>query len=225
MSVLDRSVARRGAVLRPSAIDPRAPLSWGDSLLTLDKRRRGYDFILFAAALALALIGAVLVWAATRETLRAEQANPNTYLYKHLFNLAIAIGLALVVSRLDARLLKVFGPLVYLASIGGLLLVFAIGSTINGAHAWIRVGGGFELQPSEFMKLGLIVGMAVLFAQREAKRESSGLVGVRLGPPPGADVLLAIGLIAVPLGLIMKQPDLGSAMVLGGVLVRHPRRS
>jgi rod shape determining protein RodA len=209
----------------PSAINPSAPLSWGTSLVSLQRRRRGYDVVLALAALALALIGAVLVWAATRDQLLSEHASPNTYLCRHLLNLAITVVLAVLASRLDARLLKVFGPLVYIASIGGLLLVFVIGSTINGAHAWIQLGGGFELQPSEFMKLGLIVGMAVLFAEREAKRLNAGLTGsgVRLGPPPGTDVLLAIGLIAIPLGLIIKQPDLGSAMVLAatsfGILV------
>jgi rod shape determining protein RodA len=208
-----------------TAIEPTAPLDWGSPLISLDRRRRGYDYVLAATALALALIGALLVWAATRDTLLSEGANPNTFLFRHLLNLAIALVLAVVASRLDARVLRVFGPLVYVASIGGLLLVFAIGSTINGAHAWIQLGGGFELQPSEFMKLGLIIGMAVLFAEREAKRLNAGLTssGVRLGPPPGTDVLLAIGMIAIPLALIVKQPDLGSAMVLAatsfGVLV------
>ena len=77
-------------------------------------------------------------------------------------------------SRLDSRLLRLFGPIVYVGSLLGLLAVFAVGSTVNGAHAWIRLGGGFEVQPSEFMKLGLIVGMAVLFTQRAAERDEDG---------------------------------------------------
>jgi rod shape determining protein RodA len=134
--------------------------------------------------------------------------------------------LMLAASRLDARLLHLFGPILYLGSLFGLLLVFVIGSTVNGAHAWIRLGGGLELQPSEFMKLGLIVGMAVLFAQRSAEQRRRGeQAAVRddRRPPTSTDVLSAIGLIAVPLGLVMLQPDLGSAMVLAfasmGVLV------
>jgi rod shape determining protein RodA len=217
-------IQSRGAP-RPAAIEPTAPLSWGTPLLSLHRRHRSFDWALALAALALSLVGAVLVWAATRDQLLSEHAEPNTFLYRHLLNLGIAVVLMVLASRLDARLLRVFGPLVYVASIGGLLLVFAIGSTINGAHAWIQLGGGFELQPSEFMKLGLIIGMAVLFAQREAKRLDAGLSrsGVHLGPPPGTDVLLAIGMIAIPLVLIVKQPDLGSGMVLAatsfGVLV------
>jgi len=204
----------------PRAIDPRAPWDAPAPVTALERRTRGYDKTLLGCALALSLIGAVLVWAATRDELRADGGNPQQFLIRHLLNLAIAGVLCLAASRLDFRLLRVFGPVVYLASVAGLLLVFAIGSTINGAHAWIRLGGGFEIQPSEFMKLGLIVGMAVLFAGREAQRVEAG---VRLGPPPGVDVALAVGLVVIPLALVVKQPDLGSAMVLAaasfGVLV------
>ncbi|MDT4942865.1 MAG: rod shape determining protein RodA, partial [Pseudonocardiales bacterium] len=130
-------------------------------------------------------------------------------------NLGLAAMLMLTASRLDARLLRLFGPLVYGGSLLGLFAVLAIGTRVNGAKAWIRLGGGFELQPSEFMKLGLIVGLAVLFTRREDHDDDAS--------PPTRDVLLALVLVAVPLALIMLQPDLGSAMVLGcavfGVLV------
>jgi rod shape determining protein RodA len=119
-------------------------------------------------------------------------------------------------SRLNARLLRLFGPVMYVASLFGLLLVLAAGSTINGAKAWIEIGGGFELQPAEFMKLGLIVGMAVLFTRYRDDRDEGD-------PPSTRDVITALVLVAVPIGLILLQPDLGSAMVLGcavfGVLV------
>jgi rod shape determining protein RodA len=161
-------------------------------------------------ALALSLIGAVLVWAATREV------SGQAFLYRHLINIAIASALLVGAARLDARLLRLFGPIVYLASLFGLLLVLVAGTTVNGARAWIRLGGGFELQPSEFMKLGLIVGMAVLFTRRDEERGEDA-------PPTTVDVLLALGLVAVPIALIMIEPDLGSAMVLGcavfGVLI------
>jgi rod shape determining protein RodA len=199
------------------ARDPRAPFTLTPSVMPLDRRARGYDWVLVGAALALALIGAVLVWAATRDTARAAGGDPQGFLYRHVFNIVIAAGLMLGAARLDARLLRLFGPLVYVVSLLGLLAVFAVGSTINGAHAWIRLGGGFQLQPSEFMKLGMIVGMAVLFTQRADARRDEG------GPPATSDVVLAILLVAVPLAMVMLQPDLGSAMVLGvaafGVLV------
>jgi rod shape determining protein RodA len=195
-----------------TARDPRAPFALTTDLLPLDRRARGFDLPLALAALALALIGAVLVWAATR------QADGQAYLYRHLVNLAVATALMLGAVRLDARLLRLFGPVVYAASLLGLLVVLALGTRVNGAKAWIRLGGGFELQPSEFMKLGLIVGMAVLFTRRDEQRRAGEWTGPGEpdddAPPTNGDVLLALVLVGVPVGLIMLQPDLGSAMVL-----------
>jgi rod shape determining protein RodA len=198
------------------ARDPRAPFDLPAPLTEPDQTRRAnYDWTLNAVALVLGLIGAVLVWAATRDVERAAGNNPNGYLYRHLINLVLATGLMFGASRINARMLRRTGPFVYLAGVFGLMLVLVAGVTINGAHAWIRLGGGFEIQPSEFMKLGLVIGMAVLFAQRGRDRGDLA--------PTTVDVLLALSLVAVPLALIMLQPDLGSAMVLGaaafGVLI------
>jgi len=174
----------------------------------LDSRRlRGYDLVLLAAALLLCLIGALLVWSATRTRLADAGGNPQTYLAKHLLNTALAAVLLFAAARVDSRMLRLFGPVLYLASLLGLLAVPVIGSTINGAHAWIVLGGGFEIQPAEFAKLGLIAALAVLFSQRAARRS----VG---SAPSGRDLLAAGLLVLPPLGLIMLQPDLGSALVL-----------
>jgi rod shape determining protein RodA len=199
-----------------AARDPRSPFTLAAPLIALDRRPRRYDYPLLVAALLLALSGAVLVWAATRSEQIAAGADPQAYLYRHLINLAIAAVLMFAASRLDARLLRLFGPIVYLASLLGLLLVMVAGTTINGAHAWIRLGGGLEIQPSEFTKLGLIVGMAVLFTRYAEERDEDA-------PPTTREILAALVLLAVPFALIMLQPDLGSAMVLGcaafGVLI------
>ena len=199
-----------------AARDPRAPFVLTPMALPLEKRARGYDIPLAVITLTLALIGSVLVWAATRDAQRAVGGDPQAFFYRHLINIVIAAGLLFAASRVDARLLRLVGPIVYLASLGGLLLVMVAGTTINGAHAWIRLGSTVEIQPAEFMKLGLVVGMAVLFTQRAELRDDDG-------PPTTRDVLLALGLIAVPFALIMLQPDLGSAMVLAcaafGVLI------
>ena len=210
-----------------TARDPRAPFTLTPMALPLARRTRGYDLRLSGAALSLALIGALLVWAATRDVQRAQGADPQAFLYRHLLNIAIAAVLMLLASRLDSRLLRLFGPIVYLASVLGLLAVFAIGTTVNGAHAWIRVGAGFELQPSEFMKLGMIVGMAVWFTQRDRRRAERHLSGEYADSaqrsPTSLDVIVALVLVCIPLGLVMLQPDLGSTMVLAaaafGVLV------
>ena len=204
--------------VRPTA---RAPL---DLRTPMGERpgARHTDWILVGTALALALIGAVLVWSATRAQLQAEGSDPQSFLYRHLLNVVIGFGLLAAVSRFDARLLRFFGPFVYVASLLGLLAVFAVGTTVNGAHAWIDLGGGFEVQPSEFMKLGLVVGMAVMFTHRARDGEPDG-------PPRTSDMVIALVMLAVPLGMIMLQPDLGSALVLAtaalGVLVAAGART
>jgi rod shape determining protein RodA len=171
------------------------------------RRLRSYDLLLLFAALALCLIGALLVWSATRTRLEQAGGNPQTYLAKHLLNTALGAVLLFGTARVDSRILRLIGPILYLASLLGLLAVFVVGSTINGAHAWIVIGGGFEIQPAEFAKLGLIAALAVLFGQRAARRPAGAA-------PAGRDLLAAGLVVLAPLGLIMLQPDLGSALVL-----------
>ncbi len=199
------------------ARDPSAPMTLGPSpVLHRRRTRRGIDGWLAATALILALIGAVLVWSATRSRLADEGSNPQGYLYRHLGNVGIGLALAVIAARVDARRLRLLGPLLYLGSVIGLLAVFAVGTTINGAHSWILLPGGMQLQPSEFMKLGLIAGLAVMFTQRRPGRfaSASERPDRSASRPTTADIGLAVALISGPLALIMLQPDLGSAMVL-----------
>jgi len=203
------------------ARDPVAPVTLGPTPVLRARRiRRGIDGWLAATALVLALIGAVLVWSATRSRLAGEGSNPQGYLYRHLANVGIGVALVVIAARLDARRLRLLGPVLYVASLLGLLAVFAVGATINGAHAWILLPGGLQLQPSEFMKLGLVAGLAVMLSQRMGASASASASASR---PATRDIVLAVGLISVPLVLIMLQPDLGSAMVLAatafGVLI------
>ncbi|HEU5270088.1 MAG TPA: FtsW/RodA/SpoVE family cell cycle protein [Jatrophihabitans sp.] len=190
---------------------PAAPLR----ALADSRRLRRYDWVLLVTALALSLLGALLVWSATRTRLQLAGGNPQTYLAKHLLNTALGGVLLFLTARVDARLFRLIGPVLYVASLFGLLAVFAIGSTVNGAHAWIVLGAGFEIQPAEFAKLGVIAALAVLFSQRASRRPGR--------PPTGRDLLLAGAVLLPPLGLIMLQPDLGSALVVAaaalGVLI------
>lgn len=165
---------------------------------------RKYDLTLFAAALALSLIGGLLVWSATKGKLIGFETDPEAYLKKHIINLVIGLALCLLVSRFDYRLLRAYTPILYVASILGLLVVLSpLGSTINGAKAWISLPGGFTIQPSEFAKIAIILGMAMILSEkRDAENE-----------PRDIDVLYALGVAAVPIALVMLQPDLGTVMV------------
>jgi rod shape determining protein RodA len=94
---------------------------------------------------------------------------------------------------------------VYVASCLGLIAVLSpLGSTINGAHSWIVLPAGFQIQPSEYAKVAIVVGMAMILAEKRDAEDT----------PRDVDVLLVLALCAVPMGLIMLQPDLGSVMVM-----------
>ena len=181
-------------VLRPTGSGPREPRS----------RLRRLDWGIAGAALVLSLLGALLVWSATRPRLVEAGQDPESYLKRHLLNLAIGLLLGAAVAFVDYRMLRAYAPVIYVGSCVGLVLVLLIGTTINGAHSWIVIGGGFQLQPSEFAKVALVVGMAVLLAERRTQEHVND----------AADVPLVLALAAVPLGLVMLQPDAGTAMVI-----------
>jgi len=165
---------------------------------------RKLDWPLVLSALALSIMGAMLVWSASSARLTGSDVDPQSYLKKHLINLVVGMAIAIPVSRFDYRLLRAYTPILYVLSIVGLLVVLTpIGRSVNGAHAWIFLPGGFTLQPSEFAKIAIILGMSMILSEkRDAESE-----------PRDVDVLLALGVAALPIGLIMLQPDLGTVLV------------
>ncbi|WP_082552833.1 rod shape-determining protein RodA [Phycicoccus sp. Root101] len=160
------------------------------------------DWGLVIAALGLSLVGALLVWSATRQEAGA------AYLVRHLFTTAVGLTIAALVTRMGHQLLRALAPLLYLVSVGGLLLVLTpVGSTVNGSHSWILLPGGFSVQPSEFAKAALCLGLAIILGERLD----------RGAEPTVRDLLLAVAVAAVPVGLVLLQPDLGSALVLAAL--------
>jgi rod shape determining protein RodA len=183
----------------------RPPPRRGDRLLGRDAPLRRLDWVLLLAVLVLALVGTGLVWSATRQAAIDSGGDPQAFLKKHLINITIGLALGAVSSLFDYRMLRAYAPVLYVLSIVGLLVVLSpLGSTINGSHSWIVLPAGFSMQPSEFAKVALVVGMAMLLSEkRDAEDE-----------PRDVDVMLALSFAAVPLGLVMLQPDLGTALVV-----------
>ena len=166
---------------------------------------RRLDWVLQVAVLGLIIMGALLVWAATRDAQLRKGLDPNSYLKKDILNAGIGLLLGALAARIDYRALRAYAPVVYVVSLLGLLAVLSpLGSTVNGAHSWIVLPAGFEIQPAELAKVALIVGMAMILAE---KRDAEN-------KPRGSDVLLVLALAAVPMGLILLQPDFGTMLVL-----------
>jgi rod shape determining protein RodA len=166
---------------------------------------RAMDWWLQGAVMALMVVGGLLVWSATKSAQTEKGLDPAGYLKKDILNVAIGLSLGAVTARIDYRSLRAYAPIVYGLSLLGLVVVLSpLGVTINGAHSWIELPGGFEIQPSEFAKIALIVGIAMILGE---KRDGESA-------PRRSDVLLVLGLAAVPMVLIMGQPDFGTMMVL-----------
>ena len=177
-------------------------------------RSRGFwrdlDWILLISGLALSVLGSVLVWSASRADL-ALPTDPHSYLKRHVINVVIAILLGYVASRLNYRWLRAYTPMIYGISFFLLLLPFVpgIGVTVAGARAWVDLPGGLTLQPSEFMKIAVILMMAVLLSERKDIEVE----------PSGRDVLLALAAAALPVGVILLQNDTGTVLILGTIAV------
>ncbi|MEU3687757.1 rod shape-determining protein RodA [Streptomyces narbonensis] len=185
---------------------PLAKLTARDSLL------RRLDWPMLLSALALSLIGSLLVWSATRNRTELNQGDPYYFLFRHVLNTGIGVALMIGTIWLGHRTLRGAVPILYTLSIALILAVLTpLGATINGAHAWIVVGGGFSLQPSEFVKITIILVMAMLLA---AKVDAGDQLH-----PDHRTVAKALTLAALPMGIVMLMPDLGSVMVMAVIVL------
>jgi rod shape determining protein RodA len=170
-----------------------------------DSALRHADWLLLAAVLALTLLGTLLIWSATRPMLIQQGSSPHAFLLKQILNIALGLVLMLIVSSLDARQVRLYAPILYGLSCLGLLAVLSpLGSIVNGARSWISIGDGFQIEPSEFAKLSVIVVSAIL------------LSGLRSGEtrPGTRAIALTLGLAALPILLVAAEPDLGVTIVL-----------
>ncbi|WP_406344550.1 rod shape-determining protein RodA [Streptomyces sp. NBC_00648] len=176
-------------------------------LTARDSVVRRLDWPLLLAALALSFIGSLLVWSATRNRTQLNQGDPYYFLIRHAMNTGIGFGLMIGTIWLGHRTLRGAVPVLYGLSVVLILAVLTpLGATVNGAHAWIIIGGGFSLQPSEFTKITIILGMAMILASRVD-------AGDQLHPDHRT-VMKSLGLAALPILIIMMMPDLGSVMVI-----------
>ena len=165
---------------------------------------RQIDWVLVVVVGGLSATGILLVWSATQPSLAAAGQDPRTYLKKQLLWVVIGLIMMFAVSFADSRQLRSWTPLAYGATLLGLMAVLSpVGAEINGAKAWISLPGGFQIEPSEFAKVALVLGIATVFSQP------------RSGAAPGLrSVLLALAAAAPLMALVVIEPALGVAMVL-----------
>ncbi|HYT08831.1 MAG TPA: rod shape-determining protein RodA [Rugosimonospora sp.] len=161
---------------------------------------RDYDWWLLALVFAICTIGVLEIYSATHASVLAGMH------VKQVRWLLIGVILMFVLSRLDYHLILEQAPILYLIGIAALVTVLAVGHTRFGAKRWIPFLGQV-FQVSELVKLIIIVVLARFFAE------------VRTDYLSLTDLLKAGVVVGVPLGLILLQPDMGTALVLMPMLV------
>ena len=151
---------------------------------------KNYKFILVLYVVALTVIGILLIGS----------AKPSVQ-NKQIFGMVLSLAMMLIVSLIDYNFILRFAWLIYLFMAGMLLLVLAVGKSAGGAQRWIQFPGGFQFQPSELAKILIILFFAYFFMKYEEKLNTPKVL------------FASFALAAVPLGLIVMQPDLSTTIV------------
>lgn len=172
---------------------------------------RGFDPILTSAVAGLLIIGTLLVYAATKSWYAGMGLDPQYYLKRHVINIVIGGLLAFSTTIIDYRLLRAYTPIFWGVGVLGLVAVLipGVGSTVNGARAWISLPGGFQIQPAELAKISIIVGISMVLSE---KVQDSDV-------PTHKEVARALAIAALPIILILLQPDMGTVFIISASVV------
>ncbi|MFE0090115.1 putative lipid II flippase FtsW [Streptomyces sp. NPDC058991] len=195
---------------------PRPPRGGGLRRL-YEQARRAWDrpltayYVILGAGLLITVLGLVMVYSASMIT-ALKYSLPSSYFFRKQFLAAvIGAGLLLIASRMPLRLHRglAYPILVVSACLMVLVQVPGIGQSVNGNQNWISLGGPFQLQPSEFGKLALILWGADLLARKQDRRLLTQWKHLLVPLVPVAFTLL---------GLIMLGGDMGTAIILTAIL-------
>jgi rod shape determining protein RodA len=159
----------------------------------LDKRTfRDFDWVLLLLAVGIVIFGTVQI----RNALPTE-----VYWQKQLIGLGVALVAMFVVAFTDYRRLVHFAPVFYAFGLVLLLLVLTpLGVKVNGQQAWLKLPIVGQFQPSEFVKIPTVLMLVRYFGKP------------RQGQLTIKEVLVGVGILALPVGLIMLEPDAGQAL-------------
>ena len=161
------------------------------------RRARDRDWILWGIPLAMIAVAGLLIASTQR------QANYANW-YQHWVTAGVGVGIALLLARMSMLRLKPWLVPIYGATVISLVAVRMIGTTALGAQRWISIGG-VHVQPSEFAKLAAILLLAAVLDRHPVERP--------------VDLLRPLAVISLPWLLVFIQPDLGTSLVFGALLL------
>lgn len=171
--------------------------------------QRNFDSTLLLLTVALTCLGVVMVFSSSCIMAEERYADPFFFLKKQGYFALFGISLMTLTMYIDYEFWRKMAIPLLLIGIALLALLFVPGMGVKagGAARWLRLPG-VTVQPAEFVKLGLVLYLASSMTRKKEKIRS-----FKLGFLP---YLLVLGVI---LGLLLKQPDLGSAMIIAGVAI------
>ncbi|HUR21218.1 MAG TPA: rod shape-determining protein RodA [Vicinamibacterales bacterium] len=156
------------------------------------------DWLLLGSVLILTFVGLMTIYSVTWN-IRTDQ--PGGEFWRQAYAFPVAIVALVVCVVVDYRTLAQRSPLIFVGVLLSLGAVLVFGTVVNGSRRWIDVGVG-TLQPSEFARLGLTLMLAMIYG--DARRSARSL----------GELMLGAGVLALPVGLVLLQPDLGTAVTL-----------
>lgn len=167
------------------------------------KALRNFDFSLLLIVIFICAIGIITIASATQAF---KDGGTLRYFILQIAWTLLGLVLMAITVAMDYNIFKMYNKIIYFANVGMLALVVVIGKATNGATSWFGVGS-FGIQPSEFMKISLIILLAKKIEEFEGDVNNIRNLGI----------LFLYS--ALPLGLIMLQPDLGTAMVIIFIII------
>jgi rod shape determining protein RodA len=170
--------------------------NWLDRFASQDR----FDLGLFWGLIAVGVTGVIMIYSATRTALVNAGYNPHYYLERQGGYVLLGIVMMYIFSRIDYRRLEIVATPLYAMGLAALAGVFVVGQSALGAQRWYNLGF-IQIQPSEFFVLILILAIATYCERRPE--------GLQM-----RDVARILVMALVPMALIFKQPDMGTAIIV-----------
>ncbi|MDT0309178.1 putative lipid II flippase FtsW [Streptomyces sp. DSM 44917] len=206
----------------PTARPPRGPRATGGATpprvpSPITRLRRAWDrpltayYVILGTGLLITFLGLVMVFSASQIQALRYDLPATFYFRKQLLAAALGTCLLLIASRVPVKLLRALTYPFLALTVVLLVLVQipGIGVEVNGSTNWIAVGGSFQLQPSEFAKLGLVLWGADLLARKGERRLLTQWRHLLIPLVPGALLVF---------GLVMVGGDMGTVMILSAIV-------
>jgi rod shape determining protein RodA len=156
--------------------------------------RKDFDWVLLVAAISLSIISLVEIYSST-----ITQPTENFFM-RQLAWVCVGIVLLFIVAAIDYHLIAEHIPWLYLLAIGVLLYTLAMGHRVSGSKSWVNLGP-LAFQPSELIKMVVVVALARYFSELRSSRYMSF-----------SQIAKACLICLVPVALVASQPDLGTAL-------------